>query len=173
VAKNASAHNNLSGQFKDRSIKKRYLALVIGSPSASAGQIDLPVGRHPVQRQKMSTQGCRGRDALTLWKVRERLSGAALLEIELKTGRTHQIRVHCQAMGYPILGDSVYGQRGAVKGLADKHPALYQIVKKVQRQMLHAFDLAFKHPTGGQPLSFQAPLPDDMAAVLEALRRVR
>jgi 23S rRNA pseudouridine1911/1915/1917 synthase len=172
VAKNAFTHHDLARQFKDRSIQKRYLALVIGSPQTAAGQIDLPVGRHPVERKKMSTHGSRGRDALTLWKVQERLPGAALLEIELKTGRTHQIRVHCQAMGYPIVGDPVYTQRGALKSLAHGNPALHQALKKAQRQMLHAWSLGFRHPADSRPLLFEVPIPEDMAAILNELRRM-
>lgn len=170
VAKNTHAHHALAGQFKDRSVQKRYLALVLGVPKVSQGQINLPVGRHPVERKKMSTLGNRGRDALTLWKVRERFPGAALLEIELKTGRTHQIRVHCQTMGYPIVGDPVYGYRGALKSLARSNLALHKVLKKARRQMLHAWLLGFSHPVDGQPLSFEAPLPQDMAAILEELR---
>jgi 23S rRNA pseudouridine1911/1915/1917 synthase len=173
VAKNARAHHVLSGQFKDRSIQKRYLALIIGSPQASAGQIDLPVGRHPVERKKMSTQGNRGRDALTLWRVREMFAGGTLLEIELKTGRTHQIRVHCLAMGYPIVGDPVYAQRGAMKSLALRNPDLHQVLKMARRQMLHAWTLAFRHPADGRPLFFEAPVPEDMTTILDELRCMR
>jgi len=172
VAKNDPAHHSLAGQFKARSIQKSYLALILGVPKTSGGQIDLPVGRHPVERKKMSTRGSRGRQALTLWKVRERFQGAALLEIELKTGRTHQIRVHCQAMGYPIVGDSVYGPKGALKSLAHSSPALHRVLKKARRQMLHAWRLGFIHPGKDERLSFEAPLPEDMASILEELRRM-
>lgn len=173
VAKNSRAHHDLSGQFKARSIKKHYLALIHGAPQAASGQVDLPVGRHPVDRKKMSTLGHRGRDALTLWQVRERLPGVALLEIELKTGRTHQIRVHCLAMGHPIVGDQVYAQRGALKRIADSNPALHQVLKKAKRQMLHAYRISFKHPVDERWLTFESPLPEDMSAILEALRLIR
>lgn len=172
VAKNAIAHHALSRQFKNRNIQKHYLALIIGSPKASGGRIDLPVGRHPVERKKMSTRGSRGRDALTLWTVRERFSGATLLDVELKTGRTHQIRVHCQAMGFPLAGDPVYGHRGALKRLAKSNPDLYQALKKARRQMLHAYRLSFSHPGKDELLTFEAPLPEDMASILEELRRL-
>ncbi len=170
VAKNDQAHHSLAGQFKVRSVQKNYLALILGEPRTTGGQIDLPVGRHPVERKKMSTRGSRGRQALTLWSVRERFHGAALLEIVLKTGRTHQIRVHCQALGYPIVGDSVYGHRGALKILAHNNPSLHKVLKKARRQMLHAWLLGFSHPVDGRRLSFEAPLPEDMTTLLEELR---
>lgn len=171
VAKNSRAHHELSRQFKDRNINKNYLAIVAGSPKADQGSIDLPVGRHPVERKKMSTRSKRGRDALTIWQVRERFRGAALLDIELKTGRTHQIRVHCQAVGFPIVGDPVYGRKRALNQMTAGNAALQAVFKKIERQMLHAYRLGFKHPADGRPLSFEAPLPEDMAIVLEQLRR--
>jgi 23S rRNA pseudouridine1911/1915/1917 synthase len=170
VAKKARAHHELSRQFKSRSIQKHYLALVAGSPKSHQGRIDLPVGRHPVERKKMSTRSTRGREALTLWRVQERLTGATLLDVELKTGRTHQIRVHCQAMGFPIVGDSVYGWKGALRKIAAGNAGLQAAFKDVKRQMLHAHQLSFSHPADGRALSFEAPIPSDMAELLEQLR---
>jgi 23S rRNA pseudouridine1911/1915/1917 synthase len=170
VAKNARAHHDLSRQFKARSIKKHYLALVAGSPETAGGHIDLPVGRHPIERKKMSTRSTRGRDALTLWHVRGRFAGATLLDIELKTGRTHQIRVHCQAMGFPIVGDPVYGWKGAFKKITAGNAGRHAAFKGIKRQMLHAYRLGFDHPVDGKALSFEAPLPEDMAELLEQLR---
>lgn len=170
VAKNSRAHHELSRQFKDRSINKHYLAIVAGLPKANQGSIDLPVGRHPVERKKMSTRSKRGRDALTIWQVRERFRGAALLDIELKTGRTHQIRVHCQAVGFPIVGDPVYGRKRALNQMTAGNTALQAVFNKIERQMLHAYRLGFNHPTDGRSLSFEAPLPEDMAILLEKLR---
>jgi 23S rRNA pseudouridine1911/1915/1917 synthase len=170
VAKNGRAHMDLSRQFKVRSIEKHYLALVVGSPKSSQGRIDLPVGRHPVERKKMSTLSNRGREALTLWRIRERFEGATLLDVELRTGRTHQIRVHCQAMGFPIVGDPVYGGKGASRNIAAGNSALQTAFKSVQRQMLHAWRLGFSHPADGRALSFEAPLPADMALLLDHLR---
>ena len=169
VAKNSVAHDAISRQFKSRSIVKRYFALVEGEPGASSGNIDLPIGRHPVDRKRMSTTGNRVRDALTLWQVKERFTGATLLDIELKTGRTHQIRVHCQAMGFAIVGDPVYGQKKGGKS----HPSVNRVLKKAQRQMLHAYCLCCHHPVDGRSLSFQAPLPEDFSDLLEELRRLR
>jgi 23S rRNA pseudouridine1911/1915/1917 synthase len=170
VAKNARAHDDLSRQFKARSIEKHYLALVVGSPKADNGRIDLPIGRHPVERKKMSARSRRGREALTLWQVRERFIGATLIDVELKTGRTHQIRVHCQAMGFPILGDPIYGRKGAAKQITAGNPAWQAVFQSAARQMLHAHRLGFKHPADDRPLSFEAPLPADMADLLEKLR---
>ena len=173
VAKNARAHQHLSGQFKARSVQKQYLALVLGSPKAAQGRIDLPVGRHPMERKKMSTRSRRGREALTLWQVRERFVGATLLDIDLKTGRTHQIRVHCQATGFPILGDPVYGRKGAVKRMSAGNAMLQAALKNAERQMLHAYRIAFQHPVDGRALSVEAPLPEDMADLLEQLRGLK
>ena len=171
VAKNQRAHFSLSKQFKERTIQKQYLALVHGCISGDSGEVDLPVGRHPVDRKRMSTHGLsKGRHALTLWKVRRRLGGVTLLEIDLKTGRTHQIRVHCQAMGFPIVGDPVYGRKGAMKQLAGSNPGLHGVLKKARRQMLHAFRLALRHPGDGRELSFTGAMPEDMAGILKELR---
>lgn len=170
VAKNDPSHQGLAKQFKKRSIMKLYLALVSGATQAGAGRIELPVGRHPAERKKMSTLSPRGRPALTLWQVRERLRGATLLELNLKTGRTHQIRVHCQAVGHPIVGDPQYGQRRAYAHLARRDPPLYQALNLARRQMLHAVRLGFAHPISGQAMVFEAPLPQDMVDVLNALR---
>lgn len=172
VAKNSQAHHGLSKQFKARIIKKQYLALVHGSPEKASGKIDLPLGRHPVERKKMSTRSHSSREALTIWSVKERLPGATLLQVDLKTGRTHQIRVHCQAMGHPIVGDPVYGPRRARKG-SDQHQTERQkVLKKARRQMLHAARLSFIHPATGQPMTIDASLPEDMSAILEMLRRL-
>lgn len=170
VAKNDRSHQALSGQFKDRSVKKIYLAIVNGSLAKDRGTIDLPVGRHPSKRKKMSTASPRGREASTRWQVRQRLSGTTLLEVELKTGRTHQIRVHCQAMGHPIVGDPVYGQRRAMLRQAKSDAGLYQVLKNTRRQMLHAARLTISHPSSGERLTFEAPMPEDMADVLTALQ---
>jgi 23S rRNA pseudouridine1911/1915/1917 synthase len=173
VAKTDKAHHELSRQFKARKIGKRYLALVHGSPQNDCGRIDLPIGRHPKERKKMSTLSTSGREALTEWRVRERYDGAALLEIDLQTGRTHQIRVHCSAMGHPIVGDGVYGGRRTLSRLARENASLHAIVKSAKRQMLHARQLKFHHPATAQLLSFKAPLHEDMHAIIERLKQLR
>jgi 23S rRNA pseudouridine1911/1915/1917 synthase len=171
VAKTDRAHHELSRQFKVRQIRKHYLALVHGSPRNDSGRIDLPIGRHPKERKKMSTVSTSGREALTVWRIRERFQGAALLEIDLKTGRTHQIRVHCTAMGHPIIGDTVYGRRRSLSRLAKENPSLYAILKTAKRQMLHALHLRFNHPVTAESLSLNAPLHEDMHAIIKQLQK--
>ena len=116
----------------------------------------------------MSTQSHRGRSTETRWKVREALSGLTLLEIDLKTGRTHQARVHCAAIGHPVVGDAAYARKGRWKGLLDEETQ--KVVAAVRRQMLHAWRLAFFHPHTGILMTFESPMPEDMTAVLETLR---
>jgi 23S rRNA pseudouridine1911/1915/1917 synthase len=171
VAKTDRAHHELSCQFKARQILKHYLALVHGSPKNDSGRIDLPIGRHPKERKKMSTVSTSGREALTVWRVRERFEEAALLEIDLKTGRTHQIRVHCTAMGHPIIGDTVYGRRRSLARLAKENPSLDAIIKSAKRQMLHALHLRFDHPVTAESISLKAPLHEDMHAIVELLKK--
>jgi 23S rRNA pseudouridine1911/1915/1917 synthase len=158
VAKTAAALEHLAGQFKRRTVRKDYLALVYGEMPAASGTVRLPIGRHPVDRKRMSTVSRRGRDAETEWRVLRVLCGASLLEVGLRTGRTHQIRVHCAAIGHPILGDPVYG-RG--RGGERRGPG---------RQMLHALRLELDHPRTGERMRFESPLPEDMREVIEDLR---
>jgi 23S rRNA pseudouridine1911/1915/1917 synthase len=163
VAKNDEAHQNLSLQFKSRRIKKKYLALVYGRMESESGRVVLPIGRHPVDRKKMSTHSRKSRMAETTWKVRKRFAQATLVEIDLKTGRTHQIRVHFAAIKHPVVGDSVYGGRKAKKRME------YDLVGSVPRQMLHAWRLQFAHPKTQKTLCFEAPIPSDLADILEKL----
>jgi 23S rRNA pseudouridine1911/1915/1917 synthase len=163
VAKNSTAHQDLALQFKSRSIKKKYLALVYGRMVSDSGRVALPIGRHPVDRKKMSTHSRKSRMAETTWRVRKRFAQATLVEINLKTGRTHQIRVHCAAIKHPVVGDSVYGCRKAGKGMA------YDLFGSVPRQMLHAWQLQFTHPKTQQMCFFEAPIPSDMGDILEKL----
>jgi 23S rRNA pseudouridine1911/1915/1917 synthase len=172
VAKNDRAHQALSQQFKERSVYKKYFALVAGAVAPASGRIDRPVARHRTERKKMAIVAYGGREAVTLWCVCERFAGATLLEVELKTGRTHQIRVHCQSMGHPIVGDPVYGRRRALPRHDKHNEQVNAMLGQASRQMLHAAQLCFTHPVSGDRLSFEAPLPDDMASLLEALRKV-
>lgn len=169
VAKTEVAHNNLALQFKSRKIKKRYLAIVHGKIESDSGTISLPIGRHPIDRKKMSTISRKTRSAETSWKVMERFCEATLLEINLKTGRTHQIRVHCSAINHPVLGDSVYCGRKILKKLLPG-VAISDIIKIVPRQMLHAWQLVFSHPVTKISMSFEAPVPQDMEELIKALR---
>ncbi len=170
VAKTSLAMHHLSEQFKSRQVNKRYLALVFGAPEADHGRIDFPIGRHPQDRKKMSVNSRTPRAALTYWQVRERYNGACLLEIDLRTGRTHQIRVHCRAIGHPLIGDCVYGRRGDIKHLGQLNPGMKPIVETVNRQMLHAWQLKISHPATEQWLTFNAPLPDDMTRLIDCFR---
>jgi len=163
VAKTAAAQVHLAAQFKDRSLQKTYLALVSGRMKTSSGIIDLPIGRHPVDRKKMSVLSKRNRDARTLWRVKELFDAASFLEVEIKTGRTHQIRVHCAAIKHPIVGDVVYGYRNSGAHLPS-------ILKTVTRQMLHAWRMAFTHPATGEKIQLESPIPEDMLRVLNGLR---
>jgi 23S rRNA pseudouridine1911/1915/1917 synthase len=170
VTKSARAHLHLSEQFKQRHIRKTYLALVLGSPDRQDGVIDQPIGRHPTDRKRMSTVSRHTRKALTLWRVRERFEVCTLLEVDLKTGRTHQIRVHCKAMGHTIVGDPVYGGRSQRRVYNRGNQAAYQILTTAERQMLHAWRLEFDHPVSGHPLRFTAPVPNDMSTLIDTLR---
>lgn len=171
VAKNDMAHESLSHQFKKHQVQKLYLALVYGDMKGSAGVINLPIGRHPTNWKKMSTRSRRSRSTETRWKIKEAFSGVTLLEVDLKTGRTHQVRVHCAATGHPVVGDVTYGGKRRRKDVALRE--LQDILGSVPRQMLHAWKLAFSHPHTGQLMSFESPLPKDMASVLESLRALR
>jgi 23S rRNA pseudouridine1911/1915/1917 synthase len=172
VAKNAVALQHLAGQFKSRKIKKDYLALVHGEMQADSGTISLPVGRHPTDRKRMSTASRKSRGAETTWQVKERFRSATMIDINLKTGRTHQIRVHCAAIGHPVVGDTVYGSRRARKTVA-KSNDLSDIFGAVTRQMLHARHLEFVHPGTETTVKFEAPVPQDMQELISILRQKR
>lgn len=170
VAKNGVAHAHLSAQFAARSIRKHYLAIVYGDVDDESGRIDLAIGRHPVERKKMAVTSRKPRKAETRWRLRERFNGLTMLELKLKTGRTHQARVHCAAIGHPIVGDPVYAGRRAGRHLPDE---VYALTRKVDRQMLHARRMTFIHPSHGASVSIKAALPGDMALLITQLRRIR
>ena len=174
VAKSADAHEHLARQFKARTVQKNYLALVFGEFSATDGTIRLSIGRHPTDRKRMSTHSRKRREAETQWKVCEQFKGVTLLELHLKTGRTHQIRVHCAAMDHPIVGDSIYRPRNLLKNITKTYSTLpvsmVDAVKAVKRQMLHARRLGFIHPKTGEEMVLEAPLPPDMEELLDKLR---
>jgi len=166
VAKSDRAHQELSRQFKNGAIKKMYLALVAGAMPEPEGVIDKPIGRHPVDRKKMSTRSKTGRRALTRWKVERRFSpGVSLLRVAIETGRTHQIRVHLAQLQCPVIGDPVYGgKRASAKQFADD-----RLEKLVTRQMLHAWRVGFTNPETGTLVTVTAPLAADMQAVIDFL----
>jgi len=154
VAKTDEAHRGLSAQFARRKIEKIYLALVAGKLRKSAGVIEERIGRHPVHRQRMSIASRHGRAAKTEYRVVNSSSEMSLLECKLRTGRTHQVRVHLHHLGHPVLGDRVYGAKYA---------------KSFPRQMLHAWKLGFRHPRTGEWKSFEAPLPADFENAIKSL----
>jgi 23S rRNA pseudouridine1911/1915/1917 synthase len=154
IAKNDQAHQGLAIQFATRSVEKIYLAIVAGELRKTAGVIEEKIGRHPVDRQRMSTTSSRGRVAKTEYRVIRSASDMSLVECQLHTGRTHQIRVHLHHLGHPVLGDKVYAPK-----LAKDYP----------RQMLHAWKLGFQHPRTGEWKSFAAPLPKDFTDTMRSI----
>jgi len=163
VARTQEALRSLTMQFKNRVVKKRYVALVAGVIKKGSGTIEVGLGRHVKERKKISTHTHHAREAVTSFTVKERYRNATLVEVEIKTGRTHQIRVHMAHIGHPVLGDHVYGG-GKSKPFGES---------TIERQMLHAEALAFLHPDTGNPMTFIAPPPADMAGVIEKLREVK
>lgn len=171
VAKNDKAHQALAQQFHDRSenLQKTYHAFVWGRPNSTNGKIDAPIGRHSKFRQKMAVINS-GKAAQTSYKVLQTFNSKivaneqiSLVECLLHTGRTHQIRVHIQHIGCPIVGDALYGRGKVKKGLWPDE------VYTFNRQALHAYSLTFLHPILAQPMHFEAPLADDMAEILNKL----
>jgi 23S rRNA pseudouridine1911/1915/1917 synthase len=166
VAKHDRAHEALARQFHDREVEKEYVALVWGVVQAGR-RIDLPIGRDPANRQKMSARARRARTAVTRLTRAEHLRGVTLVHVAIATGRTHQIRVHLSAIGHPIVGDPTYGGvRRHVAG--DLQPLL-----RLERPFLHAARLAFRHPADERPLDFTVPLPPDLQGVLDDIVRLQ
>lgn len=168
VAKDDEAFQHLTKQFKNRTVKKVYSAIVYGRFSQDEGLIDSAIGRHPSERKRMSTRTKRGKEAITRWKKVEEFDGCTLLEVFPQTGRTHQIRVHLSSIGHPVLGDPLYGRKGRPGTIHD--PVLKECVKRMNRQALHAQRLEFTHPRSGERVQFISPIPQDMKEALEWLR---
>ncbi len=157
LAKNDKAQKSLQRQFQQRSVEKTYLALVDGQPPTPTGRVEAPIGRDQRDRKRMAVVAAgRGREAVSEYRVRESYKKHSLLEVDLLTGRTHQIRVHLAFVGTPVVGDTTYGRRSPSLALG--------------RQFLHAWRLAFKLPGERRARSFEAPLPDDLQAILDDLR---
>jgi len=169
VARTEAAHHALARQFEQRSVAKTYLAITQGQPRFDADEIDLPIGIHPYQREKMAVRSDHptSRQAVTRYQVLERFRSAALVRVTPQTGRTHQIRVHLAAVAAPVLCDGLYSGRTLIEpgflGLPPGPPLL-------ERQALHAAALEIDHPGSGDRRRFEAPLPADMERMLAALR---
>jgi 23S rRNA pseudouridine1911/1915/1917 synthase len=158
----------LSEQFRVHSVVRRYQALVFGSMAEECGRIETLIGRDRVDRKKMSAHPRRGRQSVTGWRCLERFDGYSLLEVELQTGRTHQVRVHMASIGHSVLGDQTYGNSRRLRLIKNK--SVQDALKGLKRHLLHAGFLQFTHPDTQQELAFSAPLPDEFATVLKLLR---
>jgi len=169
VAKTDLAHQSLSFQFKERQVKKIYLALICGVPAQDDGTINAPIGRSTRNHKKMAVTNIRSREATTHFKIIERYGGFSFVEIMPETGRTHQIRVHFTHIGYPVVGDQVYG--GGYKRAINEanSPKLKHMIANLNRQALHAHILGFLHPATEEYMEFIAPVPEDIQVVLDAL----
>ncbi|HEY3374336.1 MAG TPA: RluA family pseudouridine synthase [Candidatus Aquicultor sp.] len=160
VAKNDQAHQALSKELKDREIKRTYLTLVHGRFKEIEGTVDAPIGRSPRFRQKMSVMGTAARDAISHYRLIAMYDDYSLAEVSLKTGRTHQIRVHMKYIHHPVVGDPVYGTNGSKRDLG------------LARQFLHAYRLEFTHPRTGERMCFEDQLPADLQGTLERLKKM-
>jgi len=157
AAKNDRAHLALAAQLQDHSLARTYEAVAVGGLREDSGTVDAPINRHPVDRKKMAVDRKNGREAITHWTVLARYPGYTHVECRLETGRTHQIRVHLASIGHPLLGDTVYGAKKPVPGLAG--------------QCLHARRLRFVHPSTGEELELECPLPEWFQDVLRKIDR--
>lgn len=161
VAKSESALRKLTEDFKNRKVRKIYYALLLKCPRDDSGRLVNAIGRHPINRKKMSIRSSGGKYASTKWEILERFKcGMCFIKVEIGTGRTHQIRVHMASLGCPVVGDNLYGGKYSSGFLQSK----------INRQLLHAYTLEFTHPISGTPLTISAPLWPDMQAVLNLLR---
>ncbi|HEB93215.1 MAG TPA: 23S rRNA pseudouridine(1911/1915/1917) synthase RluD [Gammaproteobacteria bacterium] len=166
VARTLTAQKSLVEQLQARDVEREYLALSMGLMTAG-GSVQAPIGRHPGQRLRQAVVPG-GREAITHYRVEERFRAHSLLRVKLETGRTHQIRVHMAYLKYPLVGDPVYG--GRLRIPAGATPALIEALCGFKRQALHAGRLGFEHPLSGESMSWRAPLPLDMAALVDACR---
>ena len=157
AAKNDRAHLALAAQLQDHSLARTYEAVALGGLPEESGTVNAPIGRHPVDRKKMAVDRRNGREAVTHWSVLARYPGYTHVECRLETGRTHQIRVHLASIGHPLLGDTVYGAKKPVPGLAG--------------QCLHARRLRFVHPASGETVELECPLPDWFQEILRKIDR--
>ena len=173
IAKTDRAHTSLNRQFERRTVRKTYFAIVSPAPQADRDWVKIPIGKHPYQREKMSVrpQDPQAKPAETEYVVSERFRGLASVNVHPKTGRTHQIRVHMAHVGCPVFCDKLYSGRSRFSSQGDA--GSLQLDVQIDRQMLHAWKICFKHPASQEDLEIEAPLPDDIQACLEFLRRER
>ena len=165
VAKDKATHRFLSNQFKNRSVRKEYLALVYGDPSPKEGTINMPLGRDPANRTKISTKARHSRSAVTHYSIEKHYAPFTLLRIRIETGRTHQIRVHMAYAGHPIVGDTLYGDKRSLNLPAK----LQSILRNLQRPFLHSHRLSFTHPATGEPMTVESPLPEELRLFLNRI----
>ncbi len=177
VAKNDHAHHSLQDQIQKRVAERRYLALIWGSPRFETANIDAPIGRHPEDRKKMAVitdPRYTSRPAITEITVKERYAGVfTLIEAKLQTGRTHQIRVHCEYCHHPVVGDPVYGGIRKIPSnefSSQQRANIVSAIEALQGQSLHAYSLAFNHPVSGDRMAFQTELPAPIQLLLDALK---
>jgi 23S rRNA pseudouridine1911/1915/1917 synthase len=166
IAKNDAAYEGLMRQFRDHSARRKYVALVWGRVEKDSGEIDIPIGRDRKHRKKISPRTDSPREAVTRFEVVGRYQYFSLLELTLKTGRTHQVRVHLSAINHPVVCDPVYGRKKTPDKLSKP---VHDEIKKIKRQMLHAGTLGFVHPSTGEYLEFSSPIPDDMRALIDII----
>lgn len=167
VAKTLHAHTDLVGQLADRTVSREYEAVAVGAMTGG-GTVDAPMGRHPTQRKLMAVLSQGGKRAVTHYRVKTRFPHHTHIRVKLETGRTHQIRVHMAHIGFPLIGDPVYGKRFKIpKGASE---ALIESLKAFPRQALHAATLGLEHPHTGEYIEWSVPLPADMQALLHALK---
>jgi 23S rRNA pseudouridine1911/1915/1917 synthase len=166
VAKTPQAHAALTKALEARDVHREYEAVCVGVMTAG-GTVDAPIERHPVDRLRQAVRGD-GREAVTHYRVIERFRAHTHVRVQLETGRTHQIRVHLTHIGYPLVGDALYGKRVVLPKVPT--PRLTEVVRRFRRQALHAAKLAFEHPMTHEPLELAAPVPADFAELVDALR---
>jgi len=166
VARTQQAHTFLVAALQERTVSREYRALVSAMP-ISGGTVDEPIGRHPTQRTRMAVTP-KGKSAVTHYRIAERFRAHTLLKVNLESGRTHQIRVHLAYVHMPVTGDPVYGGRLRMPPSASE--SLKQTLRDFRRQALHAYRLEFTHPESGEIQHWEAPLPDDMHQLVQALR---
>jgi 23S rRNA pseudouridine1911/1915/1917 synthase len=171
VAKNDAAHLELSRQFNEREVKKIYNALVFGIPKTSSGIIDKPIGRHVKERKIFSTKTRKGRVAVTEWRLKKAYPfGVAWLEVNIKTGRTHQIRVHLSEAGHPLVGDATYGSARQLNRINNKKAR--EVLLSMKRPVLHSSSLQITHPRTHQKMIFKADMPADISGLLKRLETI-